>query len=87
MNSYTGTKSIWRCYDEDGVHGVGSSDGWLCAVDSGFKFLWWVESAGRSVSGSLIISGASSRFPACVGDALGVRGSLLPFLSVFPFAA
>ena len=50
----------------------GSSGGWKCAVDSGFGLLWRVGSVGGNVSGSLIISGAFSRLPACLGDALGV---------------
>ena len=42
---------------------------------------------GGNVSGLLIISGASSRLSACLGDALGARGGPLPFLSVFQFVA
>ena len=52
-------------------------------MDSGCGFLWRVGSAGGNVSSSLIISGASSRFSACLGDAFRVRGGSLPFLSVF----
>ena len=46
-------------------------------------FLWQVGSAGGNVNGSLIISGASSRLSACLGNALWMRGGPLPFLSVF----
>ena len=63
------------------------SDGWLCAVDSGFGLLWRVGSVGVSVSGLLINSGAFSRLSACLGDALGVRCGPLPFLSIFPSVA
>ena len=55
----------------------------VCAVDSECGFLWQVANADGNVSGSLIISGATSRLYACLGNALGVRGDLLPFVFVF----
>ena len=54
---------------------------WLCAVDSGFGFFVVGRECGWECQW------ASLRLSPCLGDALGVRGGPLPFLSIFPFVA